>query len=300
MKSSLACSRVIELAVLVAGSLAAVSSATAAPAPLHAFDFDGGYVDSITGTVTLTAEGGSLMGSRHEFDPQQPASGSPPSLTGPHNQGLTLSNHDLSNPGVYSIEMFVRYDTINSISNVAPDWLKLIDFKDGGESLGVYYVDSVRSPRSGGAPPDVSSSLRFAYAPTLGPPLYEDSLPAMTPGDWVHLVLTRAASNEAIAYVNGDFAFTVDDSLLHGVFDGPDNVMRFFQGDLPAIADPTGPYYEVGKGGVDFLNIYDEVLSATDVAELAAAVIPEPSTGALVFCLALLTPAVRRRRLARQ
>jgi hypothetical protein len=214
-------------------------------------------------------------------------------MFGAHNQGLTLSNPGLTNPGVYSIEMYLRYDTVNNISDAFSDWLKLVDFKNGAESLGYYYVDSFRSPNGGGAP-DTSSVFRFTYAPNMGPPLYKDSQPVMTPGAWVHLVLTRDAANQSVGYVNGQLAFTVDDSLLHGVFDGPDNVMRFFQGDLPAITDPTGPYYEVGKGGVDFLNVYNVALTPSDVATLAAAV-PEPSTGMLILAASLLAPALRRR-----
>lgn len=267
------------------------TSVEALPLPIHAFDFNGNYTDSITGTVSITPEGGTLVFSRHEFDPQVPVPEAD-SLSGVHNQGLTLTSPGLTNPGVYSIETFVRYDTINNISASFPDWLKLIDFKDGSESLGVYYVDSFRSPNGHGVP-DESSVFRFTYAPG-GPPLYADSQPVMTPGAWVHLVLTRDNLGEAIGYVNGDFAFSVDDSLMHGVFDGPNNVMRFFQGDLPAITDPTGPYYEVGKGGVDFLNIYNEALTAADVATLAAAVVPEPSTSALLG-VAMLLLTLRRR-----
>lgn len=292
MKRSFFGSRLATLAVVAAGSLTVINPAMAVPTPLRAFDFNGNYVDSVSGSVTITAEGGTLVGSRHEFDPQKPvpATGT---LFGAHNQGLTLNNPGLSNPGVYSIEMFLRYDTINNISDSFPDWLKLIDFKNGGESLGIYYVDSFRSPNGGGAP-DVSSVLRFTYAPNAGPPLFKDSQPVMTPGQWLHLVLTRDAADDAVGYVNGQLAFTVDDSLMHGVFDAPGNVMRFFQGDLPAITDPTGPYYEVGKGGVDFLNIYNVALTPTDVATLAAAV-PEPSTGALVLALGVVGAAFRRR-----
>lgn len=292
MKTPLAYTVIVGLVAFLAGNMAVVGSALAVPAPIHAFNFDGDYLDSISGTVTITAEGGTLVGSRHEFDPQKPAPGSPPSLTGPHNQGLTLSNPGLTNPGVYSIETYVRYDTTLAIGDESPWWLKLVDFKNGSRSLGLYYVDAIH--RGGATEEGTGSTLRFTWQPPFG---LAQSGVVMTPGEWLHLVLTRDSTSKTTGYVNGQWVWEFDDSTNEAVFydatDNPNQTMRFFQGDMEAY-ELSPPYYDTGKGGVDFLNIYDVALTASDVAALAAAVVPEPSTGALVLAVGLVTAMFRR------
>lgn len=271
-------------AATVAGFLAMWHvPAMAVPTPVHAFDFNGDYVDSITGTATITAEGGSIVGSRHVMDPQVPPG---------NNHGLTLANANLSSPGVYSIEMYLAYDSVRSI--VDQHWIKVVDFKDATIPWGVYYEDMAFTTRweADPADPGIASTLKMSY-PGGGPPVeHTNGQPVMHAGEWNHLVFTRDASSQFSAYVDGELAFTFADTLDYGVFSGPDGIMRFLQND---VVDDSFDYFNVAAGSVEFLNIYDEALAAADVQALAAAAVPEPSTVVLLVGLGVAMAAWRRR-----
>jgi hypothetical protein len=259
--------------------------AYAVPAPLHAYTFSGDYLDSGTGGVSITAEGGTVGSSLHEMDPQLPP--------GNFNHGLTLHNAGLSDFGVYTIEMYMKFDSVVSISG--DYWLKLIDFRNASESLGVYYVDGF-FPGNNPAPGE-SSVIRHAYGPFPGRPDFVDSpTTVMTGGDWVHFATTRDAAGQVTGFINGLEVYSYDDSthqdaVFFHATTNPTNIMRFLQGDNPATGDG---YYEVGKGAIDFLNIYDSALSETDIATLASAVVPEPASMTLMGLSSLLLLFRRR------
>lgn len=260
------------------------SPALAVPTPVHAFDFDGDYVDSITGSVTITNEGGSIVGSSHVMDPQVPPGNS--------NHGLTLANADLTSPGVYSIEMYLEYDSVRSI--VDQHWIKVVDFKDAAIPWGVYYEDMAFTTRWDADPadPGIASTLKMSY-PGGGPPVeHTNGQSLMHAGEWNHLVFTRDASSQFSAYVDGELVFSFADTLNYGVFSGSDGIMRFLQNDLE---DDSFDYFNVAAGQVDFLNIYDEALTAADVHVLAAAAVPEPTTAVLLVGIGVVIAAWRHR-----
>lgn len=271
--------------------------AVAAPAPLHAFDFDGGYLDSVSGTVTITPEGGTLGGGLYQFNPQTPDPNDLPAVQGVHNEGLTLQA-GLSDPGVYSFEMYVKLDQLRSIAG--HHWLKLVDFKNGVINYGMFAEDQVWDLEPS-ANPGEQSVLTFAYdadGNSVGPPATAKDVNGaqLAPNQWRHIVGTRDSSNQFTAYLDGQFAYSFTDTHGYAVFDGagnPDNLMRFFQGDTQY--QPA--YLESPRGAIDFLNVYDTAISASDAATLYAAVVPEPSASLLAAGLGL-TPALRRRRRA--
>jgi len=285
MKSEIAGKRKLRHVTLVLGAVMLASPSLAVPTPIHAFDFDGDYIDSITGTVTITPEGGAIFGSLHTMGPQVPP--------GDNNHGLTLDDHGLSDAGIYSIEMYLRYDSIRSIAD--QHWIKLVDFKDATIPWGMYYEDMAFSTRFDTTPaePGVESLIKMAHPGSMGPPAeYTNGVPVMHAGEWNHVTITRDATDEFACYVDGELVFSYTDSGDYGVFSEGDAVMRFLQNDL---ADDAGNYFNTAAGSIDFLNIYDEAISAADVRALATTV-PEPATATLLAGVALLAGMWRRCR----
>ena len=291
--------------VMLGVALATVTDTAvyALPTPLHAYEFNGNLLDSGTGNVPITSEQAvaTFSGGNYTFDPKRPNQG------GDANDGLTLYNGGLSNPGIYSVEMYLTYDSVLNISDTRPQhWLKLVDFKNAVPSLGMYYEDLAFSTRfdANPAPAGVSSIIKHAYGdPNAQPFVASSPTPVMFGGDWLHIVTTRDAANTVRTYVNGGEVYSFVDGVLglgdesDAVFSGatnPTGIMRFLQTDVGASG---GGWYEVGKGAIDFLRIYDSALSASDVATLASAV-PEPATMWLLAVAGLFGLNLRRNRMS--
>jgi hypothetical protein len=147
------------------------------------------------------------------------------------NQGLNLSSA-LTNPGNYSLELVFRWDDLPG------GWQKIIDFHNLATNVGLYTANS---------------GLHFWNGPFTGNLFAPDTL--------YRLVLTRDdADDEVSAYINGVRVWSFTDAAGDAVFDGPNQIIRFFQDD-----NVTGPA-EAQAGFVDFIRLYDTVLTPTQVA----------------------------------
>jgi hypothetical protein len=267
----------VKIIALLVGfaSIGFASVSQAVPTPLHNYEFNGDLSDG-QGGAAIASEGGTVGATTYEFNPTL----APPS---DFNQGLTLESPGLGNPGVYSIEMKIRLDSLRNITPVSQPWVKLIDFKNQTLDDGFYTEDSGGFGGTG-----VSSLIEF-----FGAGFAASADPVVFPNQWVHLVLTRDAAGNVTAYTQGAEAFSDVDAAGDLVFSTANNVMRFLQDDnvSPNYGPPGGPVYETTPGEIDFLRIYDSALSASDVAAL----VPEPSS----FVLALIGLAavlwIRRR-----
>jgi hypothetical protein len=149
------------------------------------------------------------------------------------NQGLNLSSA-LANPADYAIELVFSW---NSLSG---SWQKIIDFHNLAPDIGLYTL---------------GNGLQFmngAFTPNL-----------FTAGVTRHLVLTRDdATNVVRAYIDGVERWNFVDNAGDAVFDGTDDVVRFFQDDT------ASGQTEAQSGFVDRIRIFDGALSAADVAAL--------------------------------
>lgn len=153
-------------------------------------------------------------------------------------EGLSLSNAIV--PGDYSIEMIFNFENVYS-------WNRVVEFKNRGDDGGVdegWYV--------------YNSTLQFY------PVSYGTDEPFVAHVD-AHVVLTRDdATDLVVGYVNGVEQVYFTDSTDMAVFSGPGNIIHFFIDDLVYSG-------EASAGVVDRIRIYDGALSASKVAELAAA-----------------------------
>jgi hypothetical protein len=149
------------------------------------------------------------------------------------NQGLNLSSA-LVDPADYSIELVFSWTSLSG------GWQKIIDFHNLVSDVGLYTL---------------GNGLQFmngAFAPNL-----------FTAGVARHLVLTRDdATNVVRAYIDGVERWNFVDNAGDAVFDGPNDIIRFFQDDT------ASGQTEAQSGFADRIRIFDGALSATDVAAL--------------------------------
>lgn len=151
--------------------------------------------------------------------------------------GLNLSTTNLIS-GTYTIVMLVRLDTTTSFR-------KLIDFKDQSTDPGLY---------------NYGGQLYF-YPFTHGTKMLADDR-------YAQIVITRDGSELVTGYVDGVYMFDYSDTLDYGV---PSflNQLRFFIDDTSTSGEESG-------GAVARIRIYDDALTANEVAALDRAI---PSCG---------------------
>ncbi|MFT7542020.1 MAG: hypothetical protein ACI9K5_002997 [Gammaproteobacteria bacterium] len=226
-------SRLAALSVCVALSATASAAPDTIPTPARAYELDGNLQDTHGGPA-LESEGGATDPTCYAFGP---------------NQGLTLRNAGLANPGNYSIEMRVKLETIYATEGSLGQWpwIKLLDFKDLTSDAGLYSYDNNGD--------FLGAILQFYPINGTGDAFFPDT--------FVHVVITRdAITNEVISYAKGIGEFTFDDLAGQAIFDRPENIMRFLQDDFA-----FGPG-EAANGCIDFIRIYGEVLTPAEVAQL--------------------------------
>lgn len=236
-------------------SAAVVASSVAHAQLIHVYDLNGNLNDSLGGP-SLVAEGGTIGASSYAFG---------------SNQGLTLLNPGLTNPGEYSIEMRVKLDAVRGFSGSR--WVKLIDYKNLASDNGLYSFDGDGNP--------AGSILQFY--PVGGT---DD---AFFPNQYTHVVITRdAATKQVITYGQGYGVFSFTDFNNDAVFTASGNIMRFLQDDYPTSR------IEANGGEIDYIKVYDSVLSAREV-ETTANVPDGGSTLAFLGLAFGMVAAVRRR-----
>lgn len=172
-------------------------------------------------------------------------------------QGLILNNVVPAN--VYTLDFVVEFDTVGG-------YAKFVDFKDLTSDNGLY---------------NLGARLNF-YPVVSGP----DAV--LTSSQLVRVSLSRDATGLLKGYVNGTLQFSFDDSSAQlATFSSPLNVAHFFHDDTA-----TGGR-EASGGFVDYIRVYDQALSDTEIAGLPdPALVPEPGTWALMLAGSL---AVLRR-----
>jgi len=263
---------------LIVTLTAFATAATAAPQPLHAYEFEGNFTDSGTGDIAIIPQGGTLADGIFEFDPMYP---------GDYNEGLTLENAAITDIGVYSIEMrikFVRLRNESPPGSYGPDqsWIKIIDYTDNLEAYGFYAEDNIRweGPGEEGIVEFIATTGTpggFHY-PGVSP------LSTIAADDWFHLVVTRDAGRLFTCYVDGEPVFDFVDERDDAVLDAPNRVLHFLQPDQFTV--DRFNVYEVAKGSLDYVRLYDEALSASEVGELFAPALPGDFSGDGVVNLA--------------
>jgi hypothetical protein len=186
------------------------------------------------------------------------------------NQGPTVSGA-FANSGVYSLEMHFSLDQVNG-------YRRLVDFKNGKDDSGLYLNNG---------------DLRF-----FGP--LQDVNTNYQAGQMLHVVLTRDAGKVVRGYGQGVELFSFNDASGHdfAVFGGPGGIARFFRDNTT----------EASSGFVDFIRLYDRVLTGTEVTALygsgtplrefdvPASTVPEPSSWAMLLLGFGATGAAMRRR----
>ena len=149
------------------------------------------------------------------------------------NQGLNRSSPAI-NAAEYSLEIRFQWTVLSG------GWQKIVDFHNLTSDVGLYTA---------------GNGLHFLNtALTTG---------LFTANTGYSLVLTRDDATDIVrAYLNGSEVWSFVDSANAAVFDGPGKIIRFFQDDTA-----TGQT-QAQSGVIDWIRIYEEVLSPTQVSAI--------------------------------
>ena len=173
------------------------------------------------------------------------------------NQGLQLNNAVQAD--VYTIDLQFSFDTTSG-------YRRIVDFKAGDSDTGLYQLDT---------------ALNFYNVATSAGGLFAAGQP-------VRVTLSRDAAGQFTGYVNGAQAISFLDSTGMARFDTANQQARFF-------IDDNAVGGEASAGWVNSIAIYDQALTAQQIATLAPAV-PEPASAALLLLGVVGLAGVVRRR----
>ncbi len=153
-------------------------------------------------------------------------------LTFASGNGLSLATNGVISSDTYSLVLLFRFETTSGFRKIA-------DFKNGTVDAGLY---------------NLSNNLRFY--PVIG-----GSGGAIQDNTYVQVVLTRnGTTKQTTGYVNGTQEFQFDDTNDYGVIDAA-NTLRFLLDDEQTTSEESA-------GAVARIRLYDDVLSAGEVAAL--------------------------------
>ena len=175
-----------------------------------------------------------LTGSRHAATSvPQPVNGASAEHEADGGSVTELTPASVAIGSEYTIELVFRFDRLDG-------YAKIVDFNNATEDCGLY-----------------SSDGRMEFWPItagFGAAVEADSN--------AHVVLTRDATDNVVAYVNGVRQLSFHDTGDIAVIDANDT-LRLFSDDTVTANEDSG-------GAVSRIRLYDGPLSASDVAALAA------------------------------
>ena len=153
-------------------------------------------------------------------------------LTFASGNGLSLATNGVISSDTYSLVILFRFENTSG-------YRKIADFKNGTSDGGLY---------------NLSTNLRFY-------PVISGTNGAIQDNTYVQVVLTRNGTNkQTTGYVNGTQEFQFDDTNDYGVIDAS-NTLRFLLDDEQTTSEES-------SGAVARIRLYDDVLSADEVAAL--------------------------------
>ena len=208
------------------------------------YRFENSLADSVGAAAELSAIGADATG----FIDEAVLGQTRPVLTFDRGSGLALTPASVVIGSEYTIELVFRFDGLDG-------WAKIVDFNDAREDCGLYSLDG-----------------RMDFWPIttgLGAALEADS--------YAHVVITRDATDNVVAYVNGARQLSFHDTGDIAVIDTNDTLRLF--------SDDTVTPDEDSAGAVSRVRLYDGPLTASEVASLAAELPITPPTLADVDAL---------------
>ncbi|WP_171013173.1 LamG-like jellyroll fold domain-containing protein [Microbacterium sp. 2FI] len=193
------------------------------------YRFENSLADSVGAATELTATGANVTG----FIDEAVLGQERPVLTFARGSGLELTPASVAIDSEYTIELVFRFDRLDG-------YTKIVDFNNATEDCGLYSFDG-----------------RLEFWPlTAGPGA------AVEANSYAHVVLTRDATDNVDAYLNGARQLSFHDTGGIAVIDANDT-LRLFSDDTVTANEDSG-------GAVSRIRLYDGPLSASDVAALAA------------------------------
>lgn len=224
----------------VAGWVAATSSASAA---LRAdYQFQNTLASSVGASPALTALG---LGT-NSFATESVNGSSQAVLTFPAENGVQLAPTTGVIPnGNYTLVVLFRFAQLTD-----RPWQRIVDFQDGTSDRGLYSHEGALEvyPYAKGATATIKAE------------------------EYVVVVLTRDSAGTVTGYVDGTKQFSYDDSSTQAAVIDANNTLRFFRDN-----ETGGPSGESSAGAVARIQLYDEALTAEQVAGLPSA--PPTETG---------------------
>ena len=193
------------------------------------YRFENSLADSVGAAAELSAIGAHAIG----FIDEAVLGQTRPVLTFNRGSGLELAPASVAMGSEYTIELVFRFDRLDG-------YAKIVDFTNATEDRGLYSFDG-----------------RMAFWPIttgFGAAVEADS--------YAQVVLTRDATDNVVAYVNGARQLSFHDTGDMAVIDANDTLRLF--------SDDTATANEDSGGAVSRIRLYDGPLSAGDVAALAA------------------------------
>jgi len=194
------------------------------------YRFENSLADSVGAATELSGIGAHATG----FIDEAVLGQTRPVLTFDRGSGLELTPASVVIGSEYTIELVFRFDRLDGFA-------KIVDFNNATEDCGLYSLDG-----------------RMDYWPiTAG-----FGAAVVEAASYAHVVLTRDATDNVVAYVNGARQLSFHDTGDIAVIDANDT-LRLFSDDTVTANEDSG-------GAVSRIRLYDGPLSASDVAALAA------------------------------
>jgi hypothetical protein len=191
------------------------------------YRFEDSLADSIGAATELSAIGAHATG----FIDETVLGQTRPVLMFDRGSGLELTPASAALGSEYTIELVFRFDRLDG-------YAKIIDFNNATEDSGLYSLDG-----------------RMDFFPITG-----GFSAAVEPDSYARVVLTRDATENVVAYVDGARQLSFRDTGDIAVIDA-DDTLRMFSDDTVTANEDSG-------GAVSRIRLYDGPLSASDVAAL--------------------------------